>query len=323
MKRNKYGLIMLTLIALTAGLSSCLNDEMIEDQKYGMINLNANKIIEVPKGTVALTLKNEGQKVIKLPGVRLAAENPAAEDITVALTIDKSAELLGSLPLLAPANITIPASVTIPKGKRVSDSIVITLNTDVLTADPSYIAISIASVNKTGYLISGNLGYLKLNLKGPHKWEGRYKLAGTMVDAANPTLGHVSILWALDVVNNPNGDPYTVQILTKNGSTLMLFDEIVGGDFYYPISSGTDYSVYGAFAPEFIFDAAGNITAVENHYGQPASNTRSAELDPSGVNKYDEATKSFTVSYWMNQPSVKAGHRSHMVETYTFIEKLD
>ncbi|MFT3751761.1 MAG: hypothetical protein QM800_02420 [Paludibacter sp.] len=62
MKRNKYGLIILALIALTAGFSSCLNDRMIEDQKYGMINLNANKIIEIPDGTIPLTFKRIGMK---------------------------------------------------------------------------------------------------------------------------------------------------------------------------------------------------------------------------------------------------------------------
>ena len=47
MKKNKlYGLIIL-LAAVTVGLTSCLNDPNIEDQKYGLINLNANKILEL------------------------------------------------------------------------------------------------------------------------------------------------------------------------------------------------------------------------------------------------------------------------------------
>ncbi|MDD3322922.1 MAG: DUF1735 domain-containing protein [Paludibacter sp.] len=328
MKRNKYGLIMLAFIALTAGFSSCLNDEMIENQEYGLINLNANKIIEIPDGTINLTEKNEGLKTIELSSVRLAAEYAAEEDIVVSLSIDKSAEILGNVSLLSPANIQIPASVTILKGERVSEPIVISLNTDALTADPSYIAISISSTDKSGYLISGNLGHLTLGVKGPHKWEGRYILTGTMVDSNSPTLSHVTSFWAIDTEENPNGDPYTVQIRSKNGSTLMFYDEIVGegffgNGFYYPINVGGDYSVYGSFTPEFVFDAVGNITAVVNHSGQPAANSRSAEIDPSGINKYDEATKSFSVSYWMNQPTVIAGHRCHMVETYTFLEKLD
>lgn len=326
MKKNKYGLIMLTLIALATGFSSCLNDEMIEDQKYGMINLNANKIIEIPDGTIPLTFKRVGMIDTTLVSVRLAAEEPAAEDIVVSLTIDKSAEILGSgVSLLSPANIQIPATVTIPKGKRVSEPIKVKINTDVLTADPSFIAISIASVNKSGYLISGNLGHLTLNLKGPHKWEGRYALTGTMTDFASATLSHVTALWATDATSNPNGDPYTVQIVTKNGSTLMFYDELLREDFLYPIKSGSNYSAYGAFAPEFVFDSAGNITAVVNHHGQPASNTRSAVLDPTGINKYDEATKSFSVSYYMVQPSAvptPPSYRCHMVETYTFIEGL-
>ena len=105
----------------------------------------------------------------------------------------------------------------------------------------------------------------------------------------------------------------------------MLYDELLREDFMYPIKSGTGYSAYGSFAPEFVFDASGNITAVVNHYGQPAGNTRSALLDPTGINKYDETTKSFSVSYYMVQPSVvpaPPSYRCHMVETYTFKEDL-
>ncbi|HBG41855.1 DUF1735 domain-containing protein [Limibacterium fermenti] len=324
MKKYKYGLIISALVALVMGFTSCLNDDMIDDQKYGIINLNANKIIEFPDGAESFTLKNEGSKQLKLGGIRLAAEKPASEDIVVSLTIDRSAEILGASTPLLPSNvITFPATITIPAGRRVSDSITITINTDELKADPQYLAISIASIDKSDYLVSGNLGYLTLNFKGPHQWEGRYALTGTMTDAASPNLTHVSSLWVIDTKNNPNGDPYTVQIRTKNSTTLMFFDEIIQGDYIYPISTGTSYSGYGSFAPEFVFDEEGNITAVVNHHGQPAANTREAELDPSGVNKYDEATKSFQVSYWMNQPSSIAGHRSHIVETYTFIEELE
>ncbi|MBL7970854.1 MAG: hypothetical protein JNL03_04965 [Prolixibacteraceae bacterium] len=84
-------------------------------------------------------------------------------------------------------------------------------------------------------------------------------------------------------------------------------------------------SAWGSFCPVFKFDDNGNIIEVINDYGQPASNTRSAVLDPTGVNKYDPATKSFKVSYYMVQPSVVATpphYRARMVETYTFLEDL-
>ena len=80
MKRNKYLLIM-SLALISAGFTSCLNDEMIEDQKYGLINLNANKIIELPSDashTVSKTLLPSGVADVTIGEVRLAAEAPVS-----------------------------------------------------------------------------------------------------------------------------------------------------------------------------------------------------------------------------------------------------
>lgn len=319
MKRNIFGLI-LSALFISVGLTSCLKDDEIDSQKYGLINLNANKIIEIPADAsheISLTLLPEGTKELTIGEVRLAAENPASEDITVSLTTDKTSEVIDEdLPLFPMNGITVPASVTIPKGKR-SVPLTVTINTSLLQSDPQYAAISISAVDKQGYIISGNFGLVKLNMKIKHKYEGRYVLTGTLVDNLNSTLIHVT-----QVVTD---EPYTVQLQTKDGQTLKLFDELVWEDATYPLgTTAGGLSGYGLFCPEFTFDDNGNITAVTNQYVNP-SNTRAAQLDPSGVNKYDPATKSFTVSYWMNQPSLVAApphHRTHIVETYTFLEDL-
>lgn len=317
MKRNIYGLILAVLFA-SVGLTSCLKDENVDDQKYGLINLNANKIIEIPSSVShekSLTLLPEGVKEITVGEVRLAAESPAAEDIVVSLTTAKTADIVDpDDPKFPLDGITVPASVTIPKGQR-SVALKVNINTALLQSTPHYVAISISAVDKQGYIVSGNFGHLILNMKVKHKYEGRYVLTGSMVDALNANLKHVTTAYSGE---------YTVQLLTKDGQTLSLFDELVWEDFLYPIANGAALSGYGSFCPEFTFDENGNITAVTNHYGVPA-NTRVAQLDPSGVNKYDPATKSFTVKYWMNQPSLVAApphHRTSITETYTFKEDL-
>lgn len=318
MKKNKYGLMMLAFIALTVGFSSCLSDEMIENQEYGMINLNANKIIEIPANTsheVSYALKPTGFKDITIGEVRLAAEYPAEQDIVVSLTTSKSAEILSNKTIFPLDQVVIPATVTIPKGER-SVPLTVSINTDKCTDDPQYVAVSISSVDKTGYLISGNFGHLAINLKMKNKYEGRYHVtSGTLVDVASASLKHISAVYP----------EYEVQMQTVNSKKLALYDE-EDDNYYYLIGNGSSISYYGSFCPIFEFDENGNIVAVTNHYGQPAANTRSAELDPSGINKYDPATKSFTVSYWMNQTSTVPDpphHRVSITETYTFVEDID
>ncbi len=324
MKKSNIYILFLSLF-VTFGLSSCLNDPNIENQDYGMINLTANKIIEIPTDAtheISKTLLPSGVADVTIGEVRLAAEAAATEDIVVTLSTAKSDTsayaLLKGKELFPLAEITVPATVTIKKGER-SAPLVVKVNTDALIPEPQFLAISVKSVDKSGYLISGNFGDLKLGFKLKHKYEGRYLLTGSMEHLPNPALYfHITKLFG--------DDPYTCQLQTVDGSTLIFYEEMGWEDYIYPMMTAAGgYSGWGSFCPQFTFDAAGNVTAVTNAYGQPAGNTRSAVLDPSGINKYDETTKSFSVSYWMKQPSVVTtppNYRCHMVETYKFVEDL-
>lgn len=321
MKRiKKFGLI-LSLIAVAFGLNSCLNDDNINDQKYGLINLDANKIIELPSNAshvVSKTLLPSGIVDVTIGEVRLAAENSATEDLIITLSSDTTGVFTNGELIFPSDKVVIPTSLTIPKGER-SVPLIVKINTEFLLPDPQYIAISIKNVDKEGYIISGNFGVLKANFKIKHKYEGRYVLTGTMDHL--PSLGAY-----VHITNLFDPDPYTVQLQTVDGSTLIFYEEMGWGDYIYPIMTAAGgYSGWGSFCPEFKFDSEGNVISVTNAYGQPAGNTRSAVLDPTGVNKYDETTKSFKVSYFMVQPSVVTSpphYRCHMVETYTFEEDL-
>lgn len=317
MKKSIYRFF-LSALAVTVGLTSCLNDDMVENQKYGLINLNAKKIIEIPANAaheVSLTILPDGaSKVITIGEVRLAAENPAAEDVVVTLTKDKTSEIVGTTdPIFPLDSIEIPATVTIPKGQR-SVALTATIRTAALMPEPQYLAVSISAVNNTGYIISGNFGHVKVNMKVKHRFEGRYTLTGTFTNLVPANFFHITTL-------EPH---YTVQLQTKDGKTLQFFDEIVWEGYTYPMSNNGAYSGFGQFCPMFTFDENNNVTAVTNYY-PAATNTRKCEIDPAGVNKYDPATKSFKVSYWMNQSSVvptPPNHRIHFDETYTFVEDL-
>jgi hypothetical protein len=83
--------------------------------------------------------------------------------------------------------------------------------------------------------------------------------------------------------------------------------------------NGAAESAYGAFQPVFNFDANNNVTSVVNLYGQPAGNTRSAAIDPTGVNKWDPTTKTLRVKWFMYQPSVISGIRTTFDFTFTYV----
>jgi hypothetical protein len=141
-----------------------------------------------------------------------------------------------------------------------------------------------------------------------NKYDGHYRLTGSMVDAANAALtGYYPVEVDLETVGadavilNPTQGPWKYQ-------------------YSYPIYNGAAGSAYGSFTPVFIFDlSTDKIIAVENAYGQPASNGRSGELNPAGENKWFASDRHIEVSYWMNQPSVIPGHRSTMIENFEYL----
>lgn len=74
--KNFFKLMFVAFIA--TGLTSCLEDENIEEQKYGLINLDANKIVEIPTASrsFSLLIENKTQSLDAVP-VHLAASEPA------------------------------------------------------------------------------------------------------------------------------------------------------------------------------------------------------------------------------------------------------
>lgn len=123
-----------------------------------------------------------------------------------------------------------------------------------------------------------------------NKYDGIYEVTGTMVDYAASNLTGLF--------------PFNYHLETSGASSVDGFDPDYWADYFVPIMNGADVSGYGSFAPSFTFDpATDKITSVVNIYGQPAANTRSAVLDPSGVNAYDPATKTIKVKFFMKQPN--------------------
>lgn len=233
----------------------------------------------------------------------------APSDITVTLaadqaTLDKYNTTNGTTKVLPPTGVAnFPTSVVIKAGTTqttVQATITVTPGFDFNKAYGLPIKIATAS---TG-IISANYGSAVYSFGVRNIYDGAYTGTGTMVDAANSTL--------------TGKYPMSVGLVTSGASTVRLYDNAIGG-IYHSILSGTSTSYYGAFGVEFTIDPATNkVTSVVNVYGQPASNGRSAALDPSGTNTWNPTTKVLKVKYWMDQPSVIAGHRTSFDETFTY-----
>ncbi|WEA01158.1 DUF1735 domain-containing protein [Mucilaginibacter sp. SJ] len=156
-----------------------------------------------------------------------------------------------------------------------------------------------------------------------NKWDGVYEITGTMVDKTNSTLGHINEFLSSSTNTTGVAAPMQFELRTISATKCEVYDNYFFGGNYMPIRSGTSYSQYGSFALIIEFDPATNkVAAVTNYYGQPASNTRSAALDPSGVNAYDPGTKTIDIIYNMLQPSVVTAApyiRTTWTETWKYI----
>jgi hypothetical protein len=132
-------------------------------------------------------------------------------------------------------------------------------------------------------------GFGIVNVLVKNKFDANYLVTGTMTDVGNSAL---------------TGDfPMEYDLITTGEKSVIGYS-VKWEDYYVDILNAGSESVYGAFCPQFQFDATDKIIAVTNAYGQPASNGRYAQLDPSGINKWDAGTKSIDVKFFMFQPSV-------------------
>ncbi len=96
------------------------------------------------------------------------------------------------------------------------------------------------------------------------------------------------------------GDPYPFEVELKTTGPTSVGMYVPNLNFAHLIATG---SYYGNYGPIFNFDEATNkIISVTNKFGQPSpGNARGAEIDPTGINTFDPATKTINAKYFMLQ----------------------
>jgi hypothetical protein len=148
-----------------------------------------------------------------------------------------------------------------------------------------------------------NWNHLMINFTPKNKYDGVYTVTGTFVDKTNAAF--------------TSKYPLKISLITQGASSVAYFaNDLNGGTFGYPFSNAGAGSYYGNWAPVFIFDNNNNVVQVVNYYGQGTnSSARSGRIDPAGINKYDPATKTLQVSYYMVQ---SGADRCHFEEKFEY-----
>ena len=239
------------------------------------------------------------------------AEATAPQDIVVDIAVDPAVVTTynadnGESYVPLPSTLFTPTlKVTIPKGQT---SVVakFVLKPSQFDLTKSY-ALGVKITSTSFGVVSGNFGAAVYTVTAKNKYDGVYKVTGTMVDVVNSTLTGAYPM--------PE-----VWLVTTGPSTVEFFDNYYGIKGHVIKTSTGGISYYGSFSPVFTFDGSDNITSVVNAYGQPASNTRSGRLDVTGINKYTTSggKTMIKVKYVMVQTSV-GGDRTFFDETFEYI----
>jgi len=292
---TKIGLFAVAMVTLT----SCLDEDPLFDPdktenviEFFDIGLIASPGSVYPLYVTSFTAAAEVELKI-LVSYSGAKEN--TQDINVKFKLDPAAleaynELEDTDYVVLPANLyAIDAmEVTIPKGQRQVEK-TIKLFTNDFDFSKNY-AIPLTITESSHGIISGNFETAIYAVGAKNKYDGVYKVTGEFKDVTRPAF--------IDVY------PYNVELRTITATTVGRWDSEFLGGYGYIFNTGGGLSYFGSFAAVFKFDDSNNVTAVTNYFGQPAANTRYAEIDPTGVNKYttfSEDGKTLEVSYFMFQ----------------------
>jgi len=309
----------LPLLAVMVVFTSCLKDHLAMDpaQSNNVIEFANTGTNASPAGAVYPRFSSDlgslvtGDSATFNVNLSYSGANMAPSDITVTLEVDTAALRIynkdqGTKYVAPPETIYhIARTAVIKKGTQVLQLKAAIINNSDFNFNVNYaLPLKIASVS-TGE-ISGNYGTALFSFAVRNVYDGIYTMSGTMTDQANAAItGYY---------------PLDMNLITYSGNSIALWDPNVAKNYGHPIHNGAAGNYYGSFSPIFFFDASGNITSVTNEYGQlSGASKRSAELDPTGINKITFGTGGqilyFEVSYIMTQ---NGSPRTYFNEKFTY-----
>lgn len=233
--------------------------------------------------------------------VLFTLESSNSSAVTVTLSKDDAPVTAARLMPLPSASYTmstlqyqVPANSSLP--------VPIVINKTNLTVDTTYgLYFKIEQVSAGSIATDARNILVKITLR--NRWDGRYMVTGTMTDVTQSTYTFTDQEVYL-VTTGPNQGRVIPKQLGIPGLIIKI-----GGSLSY----------YSNFGPVLNFANDNKVSSMVNHYGQPASNGRSAELDPSGANQWNPSNKSMALKFWMNEPAAATPHRSAFNTTWTYL----
>ncbi len=256
-------------------------------------------------------------ETLDLLDMRYSAPRKKAGKIHVVLGVDNSLvsnynTANGTSFVALPANAyTLPAGLEFDfeSGNEGRHTFQLTLNKNNLNLQNAY-AIGFKLVSVSEGVIDANQKNIIVTILVKNKYDGNWTITGSYYDALRPDFASIY--------------PLEWQLVTTGPASCKVQDAVNFGTatpayLFYVTSSGS-YSYYGSFGLNINFDASDNVSSVTNFYGQPSGNNRSANLDPSGANKYFAASPAYIkIKYFMDQPNLITPHRAYFDETWTYL----
>ena len=314
--KNKI-LIVMTFLAGTLLFNSCLKDKLNSDWTSSLAGKMYAEIPNNNKQATTITPDPTDQDIKFL--VNIATDALPTTDMTITVAIDPAGiakfnadpvlNTTGTQYVLYPTATIVNPVVTIKAGTRNNYVHVTLKSANLLNLSTAWmLPITITAVS-SGATIADNKKTVYIALPIANKWEGKYKMltGSSFSDLLNPSFYlNFPDNYALETAG-----PYSVNVKDLGTSSAGGYARLV----WSAPGAGT---YYGSFCAVYTIDPVTNkVTVVTNYYGQPASNGRSAALDPAGVNTYNPATKTFDVSYFCEAPGTTVRLKFHDILTWT------
>lgn len=290
--KNKY--LSFLILFLTVCLTSCLKDD-----KYALDPSGGHNVIEFYNVTAPTTGYNDSNLVYQPKtfeadevegeftiGINFAGpENVAPSDIIVGLALNPAATTKAGYTQLDPSLYNaIPSTVTIKKGEKKVLFTVKVKPSQFNLALRNAIGLSIVSTNYA--VISGNVGTAVFSLPVKNDYDGIYKIQSGFVQRySNPTTPTTGDALNGSLAGNPNLTLTTIDATTSQISNLRW--------------AGGTSTVSGIDNLRVKVDPVTNLVTMLSLGNATLVNR------PGFENKYDPATRTFTLNFHWNLTSTK------------------
>lgn len=318
--------------ALMVAFTGCLKDKGYDRGDYG-VNVNEIRAVSLPQavaGSVSFALfSSNSPQVLAAPVFALEAINTQSTNVNVQFALKPDLVAADPTLTLLPAdqyNVNLSATIaagqaldtleiSIPQSSNLDPNLIYGLGLELVSAD-------------NGFQVASNMKEVLIKITVKNKYDGLYDVTGSYSDVS-PAGANFSGRYPLEYYLVTTGPSSVNVCLDING-------EITPGYLFSNAGAG---SYYGSFGSQVTFDANDNISDMHNYFGDPANpatgvgnpglgsgapnyaaaNGRRITLDPSGQNKFDNATRTVHVKYFMLQPSVVPnGPRAFFDETWVY-----